>query len=216
MQTHETLTSMEPEQPQFFELARQQRAHRRFRDDEVSEQLIEQLLDAAVRAPSAENRQPWEFIVVRSPERRAAIGTLMRRAWDGGAQQWSATRLSPALLADVESGIRGGIAEAPVLIVVAVDLQRGMEATLGSSIYPAIQNLLLAATAMGLGSALTTIATSFHAELAELLATPPHLRLVAVIPIGWPGVALGPSRREPVASRMHHETYGNHWSIGGQ
>lgn len=195
----------------YFELVTRQRAHRQFTDEPVDDATIERLVDAAVRAPSAENRQPWEFVVVRDAATRVTIGRLMQQAWDGGGRQWSESRVAPGLLADVELGMHGGFAGAPVMIVVCADLERGLEQTSGSSIFPAVQNLLLAATALGLGSALTTIATAFGREVAELLALPHHVRPVAFVPIGHPARPLGPSRREPARTRLHREHYGGAW-----
>ena len=134
---------------------------------------VARLLEAATYAPSAENRQPWEFIVVRD---RALIASH-RRARPGGhgttvGRAFSRARSTPKLLADVERGATGGIAAAPVHIVVCADTERGLEQTVPSSIFPAVQNLLLAATALGLGSALTTIALDYRAELTSLLALP--------------------------------------------
>jgi nitroreductase len=105
----------------------------------------------------------------------------------------------------------GGFASAPVLIVVCADLERGLEQTVGPSIFPAAQNLLLAATALGLGSALTTIATAFTSELSALLELPDHVRAVAVVPLGHPARALGPPKRGPFEERTHRETFGTPW-----
>ncbi len=151
---------------------------------------------AATFAPSAENRQPWEFIVVRDDRARAVIGDLTRRAWEGGGRAFSEKRLTPKMLDDVDRGATGGVAAAPVLVVVCADTDRGLEQTVPSSIFPAVQNLLLAATARGLGSALTTIAVGFRAELAALLALPDHVVPVAVVPLGHPVAAArtAPSR----------------------
>lgn len=195
----------------YFEVVHRQRACRQFLDATVSDALLERILSAASQAPSAENRQPWEFVVIRDPHARRKIGDLMLQAWSGGARQWSEQRLAPALLDDVDAGMRGGISGAPVLIAACVDLDRAMESTIGSSMFPAIQNLLLAATALGLGSALTTIATSFHEPLSALLALPETLRVVAIIPIGWPARVLGPPHRDPASTHTHRETYGISW-----
>jgi nitroreductase len=196
---------------EFFDVVMRQRAHRSFTDEPVSDDEISQLLHAATRAPSAENRQPWEFVVVRDAELRAAIGALTERAWEGGGRQFAERRLDPALLADVEAGARGGVSSAPVLVVVCAHLDRGLRQTVGSSIFPAVQNLLLAATALGLGSALTTITTVFEAELRNLLALPDRVQPVAVVPIGHPQTQLGPSRRAPFAARTHRDRYGSAW-----
>jgi nitroreductase len=197
---------------EFFEVARRQRAHRAFADRPVDDELVASVLEAATYAPSAENRQPWEFIVVRDATRRAAIGGLMRRAWEEGGRAFSETRLAPELLGDVERGAMGGVAGAPVLVVVCADTERGLEQTVPSSIFPAVQNLLLAATALGLGSALTTIAAvGFRDELGRLLALPDRVVPVAVVPLGHPARALGVPRRDPFARHTHREQYGRAW-----
>ncbi len=195
----------------FFDVVSHQRASRSFADTPVSDDEIASVLTAATYAPSAENKQPWEFVVVRDPGSRDRIASLTKRAWEGGGHAISEERLGPALLADVDRGAMGGIATAPVQIVVCADTQRGLEATVGSSIFPAVQNLLLAATALGLGSALTTIATGFRAELQALLELPAHVWPVAVVPIGRPTRALGAPRRDPFAVHTHRERYGSGW-----
>src|SRR5271166_687174 len=145
--------------PDFFEVVRSQRACRAFRPDPVEDALVERVLEAATFAPSAENRQPWVFVVVRDVERRSAIGGLTRQAWDAGGRAHSEARLAPGLLAEVDAG-------APVLVVVAGDTALGDRRVMEASVFPAIQNLLLAATALGLGSSLTTLPLVFGAELA--------------------------------------------------
>jgi len=192
----------------FFEVAARQRACREYTDEPVDDPTVRRLLEAATRAPSAENTQPWVFVVVRDPQRRAAIGELTRRAWTQGARQFSEGRLTPDLLADVEVGALGGIAAAPVLVVVAGDTRLALEVVLGASIYPAVQNLLLGATALGLGSALTTLPTVAGRELADLVGLPPEVKALAVVPLGWPARRLGPSRRAPVADKAHAEVFG--------
>jgi len=197
--------------PDFFEVVRQQRACRTFRPDAVADDLVEQVLEAATFAPSAENSQPWVFVVVRDDGVRARIGDLTRRAWRGGARSHSESRLSPQLLADVDRGAEGDVSAAPVLVVVCGDAQRTHEAAIPASIFPAVQNLLLAADAVGLGAALTTLPTALAVELRELLALPDHVRPLAVVPLGHPARALGPPRREPVADHAHRDRYGSRW-----
>lgn len=192
----------------FFDVAHRQRACRRFLPDAVPEPLVVRVLEAATRAPSAENSQPWVFVVVRDPDRRAAIGALTRRAWEEGGRAHSAGRLAPGLLEDVDRGAVGGVAEAPVLVVVGADTGRTAAGVIGASIYPAVQNLLLAATALGLGSALTTLPTLFGEELGELVGLPAGVRPVAVVPLGRPARASGPPRREPLADHAFAETFG--------
>jgi nitroreductase len=197
--------------PEFFEVVRRQRACRTFRPDAVADDLVERVLEAATFAPSAENRQPWEFVVVRDDGVRARIGELTRQAWHGGARSYAEARLSPRLLADVDRGAEGDVSAAPVLVVVCGDAQRAHEATIPASVFPAVQNLLLAANALGLGAALTTLPTAYAAELRELLALPGHVRALAVVPLGHPARALGPPRREPVSDHAHRDRYGRRW-----
>lgn len=194
--------------PAFFDVVGRQRACRRFSDEPVPDELVARVLGAATLAPSAENRQPWVFVVVRSAEGRAEIGRLTRLAWERGGRAHSEERLPPTLLDDVDRGAMGGVSEAPVLVIVGADTTRCLPSTIGSSIFPAVQNLLLAATALGLGSALTTLATLRTDDLRRLLALPDEVVPVAVVPLGWPARPLGPPRRDPLATKVHDERYG--------
>ena len=170
------------------------------------------MLEAATFAPSAENRQPWEFVVVRDEGSALAIHDLAEKAWAGGGRAFSEQRLTPEVLADVEHGIAGGgYRAAPVVIVVAADTERSHAATVPSSIFPATQNLLLAANALGLGSALTTITTGFASRARELLDLPEHVVPQAVVPLGHPARTLGPPRREPFADHTHRDRYVRPW-----
>ena len=196
----------------FFDLVRTQRAHRRFADTPVDDTDLARLLEAATYAPSAENRQPWEFVVVHDGDLRARIMDLAEKAWDGGGREFAEARLTPGLMADVDHGIGGGgYRTAPVLIVVAADIERGLEITVPSSIFPATQNLLLAATELGLATALTTISMGFTAELQDMLGMPEHVVPQAVIPVGHPARPLGKARREHFAQHTHRDRYGNAW-----
>ncbi|MCU1355771.1 MAG: nitroreductase [Acidimicrobiales bacterium] len=194
-----------------FELMERQRACRRFTDADVSDEVVERVLRAATRAPSAENAQPWVFVVVRSASTRAALGEIMRQAWEGGARRFSEGRLAPALLADVDQGATGSLAEAPVHVVVGADLDRCLPQTVGSSIFPAVQNLLLAATDLGLGSVLTTLAATQADEVRRLTGLAPTIDVVALIPLGWPARALGPSSRRPLSEVAFRETADHPW-----
>jgi nitroreductase len=195
----------------FFDVVSRQRAHRSFSAEAVDDDTIGRVLPAATFAPSAENKQPWEFVVVREEATRAAIGDLSRRAWEARGRSFSETRLTPKMLADVDQGATGGVAQAPVNIVVCADVQRGLEATIPSSIFPAVQNLLLAATALGLGSALTTITSGFRSEMQDILGLPEHVWPIALVPIGHPAKPLGPPRRAPFTERAHRDRYDRPW-----
>jgi nitroreductase len=196
---------------ELFAVVHRQRAARAFSPEPLPDGLLARVLDAATFAPSAENRQPWEFVVVRDADARRRLGNVMQRAWAAGGREFAAARIPAGMLADVHEGMTGGVAGAPVLIVVAADTERGLRETVPSSIFPAVQNLLLAATALGLGSALTTLATVFAAEVRELTGLPDHVEPVALVPLGFPARPLGPPRREPFAGHTHRERYGHPW-----
>ncbi len=161
--------------PDFFDVLHTQRAARTFLPDDVDDETVARVLTAATHAPTAENSQPFVFVVVRDPDLRATIGALTARIWQGGARAYEEERLSATFLADVDRGAMGGIAAAPVLIVVCGDTRLTLKAALPSSIFPAVQNLLLAAHALGLGSTLTTLPVVGGDELSGPLELPPEV-----------------------------------------
>jgi nitroreductase len=194
--------------PDFFEVVLSQRAARSFRTDEVDDVTLTRILTAATHAPSAENSQPFVFIVVRDPALRATIGDITARVWEGGARDLEADRLSPAFLREVDEGAMGGVCAAPVLIVVCGDTRLTYPQAMGASVFPAVQNLLLAAHALGLGSTLTTLPVLGGEDLARCLGLPAEVVPVAVIPIGHLERPLGPPRRLPLRERAHLDRYG--------
>jgi nitroreductase len=198
--------------PPFFEVVLAQRACRQFADRDVDDALVGRCLTAATHAPSAENLQPWVFVVVRDADRRSAIADLTRRLWRQAGRAASEDRLAPGLLADVDAGAETGMARAPVVVVVCGDSSVAHRSTLPSSVYPATQNLLLAAGALGLGSAMTTLATLDGGTLADILDLPDHVHPMAVVPLGWPARRLGPPRRRPLSERAHRDRYGTPWT----
>jgi nitroreductase len=193
--------------PDFFDVVHSQRAARSFLPDDVDDRTVERILTAATHAPSAENSQPFVFVVVREPGLRAAIGALTARLWEG-ARALEAQRLSPAFLRDVERGATGGIAGAPVLIVVCGDTRLTYAQAMDASVFPAVQNLLLAAHALGLGSTLTTLPVLGGDELSGLLSLPPEVVPVAVVPLGHLPGTMGPPRRRPLPEKAHLNRYG--------
>ena len=195
--------------PDFFDVVHTQRAARTFLPDDIDNETVARVLTAATHAPSAENSQPFVFVVVRDPEVRNTIGEMTARIWSGGARAYEEGRLPPAFLADVDRGAMGGVAAAPVLIVVCGDTRLTLEVALPSSIFPAVQNLLLAAHALGLGSTLTTLPVVAGGELSTLLELPPEIVPLAVIPLGRLPKPLGPPRRQPVSEKTHLNRYGN-------
>lgn len=192
----------------FYDVVLRQRACRSFTDAPVSADVVRRLLTAATHAPSAENRQPWRFVVVTTASGRAAVGELTSRAWAAGGRAHSQGRLPSGLLAEVDAGATGGLAGAPVLIVVAADTTDVPAPALAASIWPAVQNLLLAAAAEGLGAALTTLATRYADELAALVGLPGGVLPMAVVPLGYPVAPLGPPRRRPLSEVAAGERWG--------
>ena len=197
--------------PTFFAVALRQRACRQFADGPVDDALVFRCLEAATHAPSAENLQPWVFVVVRDDGRRAAIADLTRRVWREAGRPNSEGRLEPGLLREVDAGAETGLAGAPVLVVVCGDSTVAHRSTLPSSVFPATQNLLLAAGALGLGSAMTTLATLAATDLSDALGLPDHVHPMAVVPLGWPARPLGPPRRVAVDRVAHRDRYGTVW-----
>ena len=192
----------------FFDVVHSQRAARSFTPEDVDDATVARILTAATHAPTAENSQPFVFIVVRDPDIRSTIGAITARVWEGGARDLEIGRLAPAFLRDVDQGAMGGVAKAPVLIVVAGDTRLTFAETLDSSLFPAVQNLLLAAHALGLGSTLTTLPVLSGNDLSEALDLPPEIRPVAVVPIGHLPKPLAPPRRLPISEKAHLNRYG--------
>lgn len=172
------------------ELFRHQRAIRNFTDEDVPDELVEKVLTAAIHAPSGSNTQPWHFIVIRDPSVKQAISEVYEEA--------RATYTSPRTSV---GGPRQPLSAAPVLIVACVNTPASGRAGFqtGASIYPSVQNLMLAARALGLGTVLTTLHRRRKAQLHEILGIPDHIESAAIIPLGWPDREYGPNRRPPLA-----------------
>src|SRR5258708_9407249 len=113
----------------FFDVVLNQRACRQFSERPVDSELVARCLEAAVHAPSAENRQPTVFLVLRDPAQRDAVNALTRRAWREGGRGHSEGRLPPAFLKDVDEGAERGIALAPILLLVCRDASICLEGT---------------------------------------------------------------------------------------
>jgi nitroreductase len=187
---------------EFFEAVTTQRAMRRLRPDPIPDDVLRRIMDTAVCAPSGGNRQGWSFVVVRDAGLRARLGALYRECWaelmktpyyrDAGA----APRDTPIgkMVASAQH-LADHLADAPVIVLACIATD-GMKPSLttGASIYPAVQNLMLAARALGVGSCLTTIHRYRDPEIKTLLAIPPDVETAALIPLGYP---LGKFARPP-------------------
>jgi nitroreductase len=195
-----------------FEAINTQRAMRRLKPDPVPEELIWKLLDAAVKAPSGGNRQPWNFIVIRDAETRAKIAEWYLDGWNTAYGPFrQAAMASPAIAKTFASADRlaNHLAEVPLLIMVTLDPARVAPVTPpGANVFPAVQNLLLAARALGLGATLTTVYRTHEAEVKQLLGIPESVETMALIPIGYPVGKFGPTARIPAESVTFWEKWG--------
>lgn len=188
------------------------RAIRHLRPDPVSEELLKRVLYAATRAPSPGNSQGWDFVVVRDAETRRRIGDAVGAAMlpvlesmpDGDDPSRNRTL----------RGLRHLVAhlgEAPVLIFVCgipnYPAGKPQEEYLWSTLYPAAQNLVVAARSVGLGSTFSQLHRPAEAAVREILGLPDEARIAVTIPLGWPDRPFGPVKREPVEKSVHWD----HW-----
>jgi nitroreductase len=182
------------------ELFRYQRAIRNFTAEEVPNALVDQVLIAAIHGPSGSNTQPWHFIVIRDHAVKQAISEVYEEA------RALANRERPQAVSEV----RQPLSAAPVLIVACVNTPASGQAGFqtGASIYPSVQNLMLAARALGLGTVLTTLHRRRKARIHEILGIPDHIESAAIIPLGWPDREYGPNRRPPLAQFVRR----NRWN----
>ena len=191
------------------------RAIRRFRPEPVPDEAIERVLDAAIRAPTGGNRQNWRFLVVRDPALRAQVGDLYGQSFH---EVYTPERIRQANNAQTARVLRSAVYladhmgdEPPVLILACLESTPGAppaNRTAGSSIYPAVQNLMLAARSLGLGTCLTTLHARREAEIKALLSIPDHVDTYALIPLGYPATGFGPVTRQPVAAVTFHDRWG--------
>jgi nitroreductase len=198
-----------------FEIIRTTRSMRRLKPDPVPKELVRKILEAGVCAPSGGNMQRWRFLVVRDAGIKQTVGALYKRAWDEQvAPRYRAGEPAPGtsrerferMLAAAEH-LANRIHEAPVWIVPC--LEGGTPTrTSGSSIYPAVQNMLLTARALGLGATLTTLYLQFEKEAGAALGLPPGVHSYALLPIGYPIGRFGPVRRTALADVVYEDRWG--------
>lgn len=196
------------------------RAIRRYTDEPVTDTQLATILFAATRAPSGSNRQPFRFVVLRdgprAREARRLLGDAARRAWtfkrstDGYDAGSGADPGSPkARMALTMEHYTQHIGEAPVIILACLKRYRAPNPMEGSSIYPACQNLLLAARAIGLGGVLTQLQALVDTELRAVLAVPGEVAIHATITIGHPAGHHGPVRRRPLRELVFEDGWGS-------
>ena len=197
-----------------FEALYTQRALRKLKPDDVPDELISKLIESATKAPSGGDSQPWRFLVIRDAETKRRIAEYYLKAWEQAYPDGSVgNTISAGVYASADHLARN-MADVPVLIMVCIE-RRDSEATfgLGGSIFPAVQNLLLAARGLGLGSALTSLHKRYDSEIKALLGIPENVETAALLPVGYPedGTRYGPTRRAPVADVSYREKWGQAW-----
>jgi nitroreductase len=210
------------------------RALRRYKSDPIPDDVMTKILEAGTRAPSGSNQQNWIFMVVKDAAKKKKISDIYAR----GAKILStvyANRPRPPhmdekqfqTLMNSAMYLFDHMAEAPVLLFAGlradtggpvpnmppeVAAQMGKMARIGgSSIYPAVQNIILACRAFGIGTVLTTLHIFYEDEVKEILGLPREIQTYALLPMGYPINKFGPLKRRPVSEVAFLDTYGNNW-----
>ncbi len=194
-----------------------QRAIRRLKPDPVDDALVRRLIELALKAPTGSNAQNWEFIVVRDPVVKAKLARQNRRAWRlYGRIGRRLVRNDPKMqkVLDAVQWQADHFEEIPVLVVACLKGPRlpfppVVASSYFGSIYPSIQNLLLAARAAGLGAALITLPLWSSFAARRILGCPFSVLPCAVIPLGWPQGRYGPTTRRPVEDVVSVDRYDN-------
>jgi nitroreductase len=210
-----------------YEAMRTLRAVRRLKPDPIPDAVIHRVVEAATWAPTGGNRQPWRIIVVKDAARKAGLGKLYRQVWSGFVPRYQA--ILPTLAAPerdkTERMLRAGehlaqnYEHSPVIVIFCFNpgglavtdakLER-VSVVGGGSIYPAVENLLLACRAEGLGCTLTTLLCEREPEVRELLSIPQSWGTAAAIPIGYPVMrGHGPITRRPVEEMAFLDSWGS-------
>jgi nitroreductase len=159
----------------------------------VDDATIERLLRAATFAPNGGNRQMWRFLVIRDAGLKAGLAKIYEEQaliYTGGRPLQNTTSWR----------------EVPVLVAFLSEKGGG-----GPSIFPAVQNFLLAAHALGLGSVLTTLWKAREPEVRAILDVPEEIEMHAILPLGWPDRRYGRSKRRPVAEVTYRDRFGAAW-----
>ena len=193
-------------------------ARRYLSPDPIPDEVLWEILDAAIRGPSGGNSQGWGWVVITDQKVKDRVAAWYRDNWETaygsrreqilGAQSESAGGLTPRGFLGAEH-LAQHIQEAPVWIFAVLRGAAGAtNPRVGSSIYGAVQQLCLAARAYGIGTSLTTLYGGHEEELRELLGLPPDALTMALIPMGYPAKGRwAQPRRRPVEDVVHW----NHW-----
>lgn len=204
---------------ELFDVIYNCRAMRRLKPDPVPEEMLVKLIDAANQAPSGSNRQGARWIVVRDAEQKAKLAELNRVAVEAYAAPSSGrpaslphqsaekrTRMLRAVLWQAEH-----MADIPALIIACYQFDAPVDglaaARAGGSVWPGVQNLLLAARALGLGAAPTTLGLSNRDTAKAVLGLPDDMEAFCLIPVGYPLGKFGPVVRLPVADTLRWDRW---------
>lgn len=202
-----------------FEAIYHTRAMRRLESREVPEELLVKLIDAANQAPSGSNMQRARYIVVRDAEQREKLAALNKTAVEAyiGPQSGRAGELPHQSAEKRQRMLDSVIWQAenmqniPALVIPCFEFDeppsRGQAAAAGSSLWPGVQNLLLAARGLGLGAALTTLGLTDRDASREVLGLPDTIEAYAIIPVGYPTGKFGPVTRMPVDTILHWDRW---------
>lgn len=195
------------------------RAIRRYADEAVPAHVLRDIMFAATRAPSGSNRQPFRFLVLTDGEKAGEAKRLVaegaRKVWghkrgnDGYDSGSGADLSSPkARMARTMQEYVDNLERVPVLVLGCLVRYRDPNPNEGASVYPAVQNVLLAARALGYGGVLTGFHAFVDKELKELLGIPPEVFIAASITLGRPQGSHGPVRRVPMGELVYGDSWG--------
>jgi nitroreductase len=216
-----------------YELMSSQRAIRRLKPDPIPDDVLARIMQAAAWAPSGGNQQPWRVVMVREAGRKARLGELYARRWARFADLYRQrfAEADEAVRRKEERTIAAGdylaehFGDCPVIAVVCFNPDRMAitDARLdrpsvvgGGSVYPAVQNLLLACRAEGVGCVLTTLLCQDEPEVKTLLEMPGDWYTAAAVPMGYPvGGGYGPTDRRSVESLFFEDAWGRRWTRSG-
>ena len=202
-----------------------QRAVRRVRPDPVDDALVLRCIELSLRAPTGSNGQNWEFNVVKDPEVKRKLGKRYRQGWDlyyrCSVRKIAETDESMAKTARAVQWQVDHFDEIPVMIVACLrmtaregkipylPMPHAVLSGFFGSIYPSVQNILLAARSMGLGASLITLPLWSQASARRAHGLPTSVTPICIVPMGWPRGRYGPTTRRPVGEVVHLDTFGN-------
>jgi nitroreductase len=203
-----------------FEIMHTTRAMRRLKPDPVPDALIGKILRAGACAPNGGNTQRWRFLVVKDAGIKKAVQVYYQRAFDEVVgPRYLKTTPPPGVSREAYDRQHAAVQyltehfhEAPVWIVAC--LEEGTTPPTrwsGASIYPAVQNMLLAARTLGLGATLTTRHLLYEKETEAALGLPPGVHSYAILPVGYPMGKFGPVGRGPLDDIVYQDRWGERY-----